>query len=131
MEVFAVLDIEKKSKTFATAFTNKAKKISLTLDNIPVEFVNKFKYLGIVIDSKLKFTHHVLQIIDKVKKIYNKLQIFVRPTWGIHSENIRTIYHQVIEPIICYGASIWHRSLKFKYIRKKLLSLQRITILRH
>jgi ribonuclease HI len=113
------------AKTYACGFTNKATKIKLMFNNSQIMFHNSFKYLGIIIDRKLKFNNHVTSIIDKVKKIFNKLQIFVRATWGVHPENIKTLYLQVIEPIILYGSSVWSSALQLKYIRKKLLSLQR------
>lgn len=112
-------------KTQLIAFTNKAKNIQIQLNDKYLKHVNNIKYLGINIDSKLTFTNHVKYIIDKTKKLFNKLKIYVRPTWGIHPENVRTIYQQVIVPILSYGASIWEPALKNKYIQKQLLSHQR------
>ncbi|CAG5048592.1 unnamed protein product [Parnassius apollo] len=112
-------------KTQAIAFTNKAEKCVLKINNQQVHFKNTIKLLGITIDKKLNFTQHVKSIIDKAQNIYQKLIRFVRPTWGIHGDNITIIYKQVIEPIICYASSIWHDAIKFECVRKKLLSLQR------
>ncbi|CAK1544678.1 unnamed protein product [Leptosia nina] len=113
-------------KTTLTAFTNRANSVSVIMNNVQLEFVSSFKYLGIIIDNKFKFTLHSTYIIEKAKKLFHKLLLFTRPTWGIHSDNIRTIYEQVIIPIICYAANIWSNSLKYKFIAKKFLSLQRL-----
>lgn len=43
---------------------------------------------------------------------------------SVYPENIRTIYKQVIEPIICYAVGIWSDALKFKQVTKLLLSTQ-------
>ncbi|CAK1548758.1 unnamed protein product [Leptosia nina] len=113
-------------KTTLTAFTNKASSVSVAMDNTQLEFVSSFKYLGLVIDNKLRFTLHALHVIEKAKKLFQKLLIFTRPTWGVHSDNIRVIYEQVIIPIISYAANIWSGALKYKFVNKKLLSFQRL-----
>ncbi|XP_052758288.1 uncharacterized protein LOC128202344 [Galleria mellonella] len=112
-------------KTQAVAFTTRAARCNLFMNAHPIQFHDYIKILGIKIDRRLKFTHHVNHIINKAKKLFSKLIIFTRPTWGICSENIKIIYNQVIQPIICYGASIWHSALEYKFCQKKLISLQR------
>ncbi|XP_039764540.1 uncharacterized protein LOC120637022 [Pararge aegeria] len=62
----------------------------------------------------------------KPKKLFNKLVVFVKPTWGAHPENVKIIYEHVIEPIIHYAAGIWSAALKYKHVTNKLLSLQRL-----
>ncbi|KAI5646549.1 RNase H domain-containing protein [Phthorimaea operculella] len=57
--------------------------------------------------------------------LYKNLCIFIRPTWGIQSENVRIIYQHVIEPIITYAAGIWGTAIKYKGVKKKLTSFQR------
>ncbi|CAK1544674.1 unnamed protein product [Leptosia nina] len=96
------------------------------MNNVQLVFVNSFKYLGVIIDNKFKFTQHSAYIIEKAKKLFYKLLLYTRPTWGVHSDNIRTIYEQVIIPIISYATNIWSNSLKYKFITKKFLSLQRL-----
>ncbi|KAL0812023.1 hypothetical protein ABMA28_009417 [Loxostege sticticalis] len=91
-----------------------------------LQFTNKVKYLGIVIDSKLRFNNHADYVIEKTKMLFNKLTLFIRPTWGVHPGNVKVIYEHVIEPIISYGAGIWFPALENKYIRERLLSLQRL-----
>ncbi|XP_063829245.1 uncharacterized protein LOC135078647 [Ostrinia nubilalis] len=113
-------------KTQTIAFTNKAAKCKLFMKGLRLTYTDHIKYLGIIIDQRLTFTKHVDYIINKVKTLYNKLSIFIRPTWGVHSENVRTIYEHVIEPIICYGAGIWTCAQKYKYITQRLLSIQRL-----
>ncbi|XP_047022634.1 uncharacterized protein LOC124632025 [Helicoverpa zea] len=118
------------SKTQAMGFTNKSAKCIIKIDDQKISFVNSFKYLGVVIDRKMRFTQHATYTIEKSKKLLNKLTIFVRPTWGVHADNIRIIYEQVIQPIIYYAASIWSGALRYSYIRKRLLSLQRLFALK-
>lgn len=103
-------------KTQLIGFTNKTKNCKIIMNNHPIKHLKEIKYLGIIIDNKLKFIKHSEYIIEKSKKLFNKLTTFIRPTWGIHPENVKIIYKQVIEPIICYGASIWNSALQYKII---------------
>lgn len=113
-------------KTQAIGFTNKSTKCKIVVNDKTLQFHSYIKYLGVVIDRKLNFIKHSELLIDKVKKLHNKLVTFVKPTWGIHPENLKILYSQVIEPIVCYAASIWSHSLKYKLVSKKFLSLQRL-----
>ncbi|KAI5644864.1 RNase H domain-containing protein [Phthorimaea operculella] len=88
-------------------------------------YENEIKLLGVIIDKNLKFISHVKYAINKAYKIYKKLCLFVRPTWGVHSENVRTIYKHVIEPIITYAAGIWGSATKYKTVIDQLRSIQR------
>lgn len=114
------------TKTQCMAFTRKASKCKIYIENVRIEFVHQFKYLGVIIDDKLRFIKHTEYIIDKAKKLFNKLSIYIRPTWGAHPDNAKTIYLQVIQPIVNYASSVWAGALKYKYINSRLLSLQRL-----
>lgn len=113
-------------KTVIVPFTNKSKNCKIIINNQNIQFQNQFKYLGIIIDSKLRFIKHTDFIIEKAKKLFNKLIVFVKPTWGVHPDNVKIIYEHVIQPIITYGASIWANALKYKYVQGRFLSLQRL-----
>ncbi|CAK1549485.1 unnamed protein product [Leptosia nina] len=113
------------TKTQCTSFTQKSKHAKIIFDNTPLQFSNSFKYLGLIIDSKLKFNEHITYISNKAHKLFHKLQIYTRPTWGPHPENIKAIYNKVIQPIITYAASIWGHVAKKQGIKNKLISLQR------
>lgn len=112
-------------KTKLIAFTPKAKAAQITMGNQLLKFEMEIKYLGVIIDEKLLFNKHLQYTINKAQSIFNRLCLFTRPTWGAHPENIKTIYHQVIEPIITYAAGIWGDAVRKKSARKKLDSMQR------
>ncbi|XP_047031454.1 uncharacterized protein LOC124638523 [Helicoverpa zea] len=113
------------TKTQVIAFTPKAKSVQLHMDGTDLAFVPEIKLLGIIIDEKLLFKRHLKYVLGKASRIYNKLCIYARPTWGTHPENTRTIYLHVIEPIITYAAGIWGQVARQKSARKDLASLQR------
>lgn len=113
-------------KTQVIGFSNKSNKCNICINSKKITFTNQIKYLGVIIDNKLKFIKHSDYVIDKAKKLFFKLSTFIRPTWGVHPDNVKTIYKQVIEPIICYASGIWSDALRYKHVTKKLLSLQRL-----
>lgn len=115
------------TKTQAVGFSYKVKKLSIRLDGQIIPINNSIKYLGIIIDHKLTFIKHTEYIINKVKNLYRRMAIFVRPTWGLIPANIKTIYLQVIQPIISYAAGIWApKALSFQHVNNLLLSIQRL-----
>ena len=113
------------NKTKAVAFTTQATRTILSMDGVHIPFEDSFKLLGVTIDRKLKFTQHVRIVLQKASNIFKNLCKFVRPTWGVHAENVRTIYKQVIEPIITYAAEVWGGVVQLDYIRRELRSFQR------
>ncbi|CAK1540866.1 unnamed protein product [Leptosia nina] len=113
-------------KTQLIHFSNKAQKTQIKINNITLKPVETIKYLGVIIDRRLTFKNHINYIIQKSQNLFNKLCNFIRPTWGIHSDNIKTIYHMVIVPTITYAAGVWGDSVNIKTYKNKILSLQRM-----
>ena len=113
------------TKTKAVAFTNQAARTNIFMDGVHIPFEDSFKLLGVTIDNKLKFVQHVRIVLRKASAIFKNLCKFVRPTWGVHSENVAIIYRQVIEPIITYAAEIWGGVVQLDYVRQELRSFQR------
>ncbi|XP_045541201.1 uncharacterized protein LOC123722730 [Papilio machaon] len=113
------------SKTKVISFTPRCKRAIIKIDNHNLIFDKEIKYLGLIIDENLTFTSHVHFIINKASRIFNKLCLYTRPTWGAHPENIRTIHNQVITPIITYAAGIWGHIAHKLYIKNDLQRLQR------
>ncbi|CAK1541875.1 unnamed protein product [Leptosia nina] len=112
-------------KTQLIHFTNKAQQTNIKINNINLRPSDSIKYLGVIIDRKLTFKKHINHITQKAQNIFNKLCNFIRPTWGIHTENIKIIYHMVIVPTITYAAGVWGKAANTKTNKNKLLSIQR------
>ena len=113
------------AKTKAVAFTKQAGRTTLSMNGVQIPLEESFKLLGVTIDHKLSFVQHVRIVLRKASNIFKNLCKFVRPTWGVHSENVAIIYKQVIEPIITYAAEIWGGVVQLDYIRRELRSFQR------
>lgn len=98
------------TKTKGMIFTTKYKynnidfgSISLTIDNIPIQFVTEMKYLGFIFDSTLSFNSHFDYIC---KKIVTKLYFFSRIANDLSTYTKITVYNTIIKPHFDYCASV-------------------------
>ena len=82
------------------------KNVSIYLNNKPLDQVNKIKYLGIIIDSKLTFREHLMYTSTKCTKIIHALAKSAKLSWGLKHEALNTIYKGAILPLMLYGAPV-------------------------
>ena len=103
------------------------RKVPLTLhiNNTIITSQRNIKILGVILDHKLNFNTHLTHTIQKTFKTYQLLQKMAKPTWGLHTTIIQTLYHSVIEPKISYGAPVWYHTTTKKHNIKKLNRFQR------
>ena len=113
------------AKTQAIAFTPGSKTVALSMDLQSIPVLPCIKLLGVQLDSNLNFIAHAKYIVSKVTKTFQNLCKLVRPTWGVHPENVETIYRRVIEPTVTYAAGIWGEAAKRQSVRRILASFQR------
>ena len=69
-----------------------------TLDNVPYT-----KYLGVTIQSNLKWDIHVIQASAKVTRSLNVLKKNLKSTRGVHER----AYKSLVRPQIEYSTSVW------------------------
>ena len=94
-----------KSMTFGSSHMIKSiTPLYLKLDNITLENVSVFKYLGIWFDPCLKWNVH----IDKIAaKISQKLGILKRLSWCVDQFARNILYNSLILPHIDYCSPVW------------------------
>ena len=91
----------------------------LMINNIDIECVTSFNYLGIILDKHLSWDQHIKRIVTKLSKtigILNRLKHF------LPSHILKTIYHSLITPHLNYGILAWG------YQANKLVTLQKKAI---
>jgi hypothetical protein len=65
---------DQKSKVMLVSRRDKERKArDIYLNNSHLEQVDKIKYLGVIIDSKLKFTEHIKYITDRYTKLKKRI----------------------------------------------------------
>ena len=76
----------------------------VTLNGEIVDKVNTFKFLGVIIDDKLRWTDHVLYIKKKLSK---GIGIFFKAKRVLSSDTLLTLYDCFIYPYIVYCIEVW------------------------
>ena len=98
------------SKSKFMIFSNKKKNchtISVNFDGKPLKRCTSYKYLGIIIDDKLKWNEHIQYICTKISKacgILAKIR---------HSANfvlLKDVYYALFYWYICYGITTWRNA---------------------
>jgi hypothetical protein len=89
---------------------------NIILDNTPVEIVDHFNFLGIVIDKHMNFKAHVDKICIKISRaigVMNKLKNF------LPESILLTLYNSLVLPHLNYGILAWGTNLKRARILQK------------
>ena len=96
-----------------------------------IQLVQKIKYLGIILDQKLSFDDHISYVTCKATKVVWQLSRGAQKNWGYSAKIMKTLYERCIEPIICYGCSIWGRRSDATIANKrKLDAVQRLMLIK-
>jgi hypothetical protein len=108
---------EEKSKVMLISRKRKeAKEINIYLHNKPLEQVTTMKYLGIIRDSKFKFTEHISYAAEGCTKLIQSLSKSAKVSWGLRHEALKTIYKGAILPLLLHGgAPVWIEAMKYAY----------------
>ena len=81
---------------------------SLVINGAGVEFVDSFKFLGIVISSDLSWLNNSSSIVNRCLQV--RLH-FLRQLkkFGFNQSILLHFYRSVIESIICFGITVWFK----------------------
>jgi RNA binding protein fox-1 len=96
------------------------------MNNKPLELVQKIKYLGIIIDSKLNFRKHIMYTGSKCTKLIHALSKSTKHSWGLSHEALYTIYKGAILPLLLYGAPVQMEALEKECNKTVYKKLQRL-----
>lgn len=120
-------------KTQAIVFTDKIQnhkpETQLSLDGTKIPWTNTVKYLGMTLDSKLKFTQHISQARKKANQISGYLYPLMNKNSPLDKSNKLLIYTSIIRPTMTYAAPIWHNAnptLIHKLTAKQNITLRQI-----
>jgi len=84
--------------------TSDQNEFCLELDNEPVKNVNVTKYLGVNVDSNLKFDKHIHEVI---KNITCKLSWLGRLQHVVPRNILELTYRTYIIPLFDYACTVW------------------------
>ncbi|XP_047995576.1 uncharacterized protein LOC125233562 [Leguminivora glycinivorella] len=119
------------SKTKLVLFTNKRKKElePIKIEGVELEMVDEFKYLGITLDSSLRYKTHIREQTAKAIRTLYQCKRAVGKNWGLKPSMIHWIYKAIITPRVLYGAVIWWHRTHIGEYRKNLTKVQRLACL--
>ena len=90
--------------------------LDLLLNNIKIELVSNFTFLGIILDSSLSWKNHTKMIAIKISKI---IGILHKLKYIFPKEILLIIYKSLIVPHLNYGLLLWGVNLKDIFLLQK------------
>ena len=100
------------------------------IQNIPdkIEFLGQEikrsshnKYLGITLDENLTWNNHIIELSNKLKRLFH---IFYNIRNYLTKENIKTIYYALVYSTIKYGISVYSQVCENKMKKNQTLQNQ-------
>lgn len=80
----------------------------LRLPHATIKASPSCKYLGVQMDTKLRWDYHREKIEARATKRLSALSALASSTWGTGLVNLRQVYRAMIIPQMLYGCSAWH-----------------------
>jgi hypothetical protein len=119
-------------KATIVSFTNRR----IVRDSRPITLLGKelvmmgeVKYLGVILDSKLNWNHHLQKIIRKSMTTFTVVRRMYGKRWGLRPSMLHWLYTRVIRPSILYAALVWWPKVKQKSTKNQLGRIQRMACL--
>ena len=78
--------------------------LGLTLSNSVIEQVTFSRFLGVMIDGNMKFSHHIDKLSNTLSRVTGILR---RASSFVPSRSMRTLYNCVFYPHLIYGITVW------------------------
>uniref|UniRef100_A0A3B3IP09 Reverse transcriptase domain-containing protein n=1 Tax=Oryzias latipes TaxID=8090 RepID=A0A3B3IP09_ORYLA len=115
------------TKTKFMVFGNKNRtEVTLSIDNIKIEQVSEFKFLGVMLDDKLTWKSHIFYVKNKVAKslfVLNKSK-YVLPCHIMHM-----LYCSLVLPYFTYCIEVWGNTYETNIMPLILLQKRAIRII--
>lgn len=84
----------------------------LQLDGQRIPWTNNAKYLGVQLDDRLKYDHHVKHVKKKIHALRNQLYPLINYKSKLSIRNKLKIIKMVIIPAATYAGEAWHQTDK-------------------
>ena len=81
--------------------------LELTLDDVRIEAVQEFKFLGLLFDSKLSFIPRINYLSNKCLKALNLLRVVSSMDWGADRKVLLRLYRSLVRSKLDYGCVVY------------------------
>ena len=78
--------------------------ISISLNGQMIDTVNRFKYLGLILDNHLQFHDHIEYIVDKV---FTKLGLLYKTRWLFDQSTALMLFKSLISLHFDFGSVVY------------------------
>lgn len=98
---------ETKSKVCVFKRSRKDVNVNIVVNGNSLEVVRRVKYLGLWLDSPLRWGLHVKELCERNYKHINLLKVLAGRSWGVHPKHLRRLYLSLIRSRLDYGSFIY------------------------
>ena len=112
-------------------YTNRRKWIRrpIILRGETIPYKKEAKYLGVILDSKLKGTSHIIKKIGSTKKHLFSCLHAISKNYGPNPKLLRLAYNTIVIPTLLHGCHAFGDQAQTMNIKAKLSSLNRLACL--
>ena len=109
------------NKSACSVLTRKFTNINIFMPPIinkqKIQVTKQIKYLGVILDQRLKFVQNVSHTLQKTFLATQSLYALLSPKSQMSLQNKLTIYKAIIRPVMTYAAPIWCGMSDTQYYR--------------
>lgn len=103
--------------------------VDLKINDIPLPMVNCFKYLGLWLDSSLRWGKHINETAQKISKFINILKVLSGPGWGVHQKHLRRLYIAIVRSRLDYASFLYDNSCKTNLFKLDRIQNQALRVI--
>ena len=129
---FATMSLElaeQKTEVLLISTRKVEERLSLTIGGCEITSQPQLKYLGVILDSKLKFKEHLVYTSGKANKMYNALSRMMANRGCVRSSR-RFLISKAMSSVILYAAPIWIQALDIKSYARQISAVHRLSAIR-
>lgn len=102
--------------TRSTKVIQKCQTDQIYINNVSFNWKFHVRYLGVHLDQKLTFKHHMDVVLSKTKALaYSTLYPLLKRNSGVSSDSKLRIYKSILRPIITYACPIFINCAKTNF----------------
>nr|AMS38363.1 hypothetical protein [Bactrocera tryoni] len=120
---------EEKTEVLLISTRKIEERIELTIGECEITSQPQLKYLGVILDSKLKFKEHLEYSSGKANKIYNALSRMMTNRGCVRSSR-RFLIAKAMSSVILYAAPVWIQAMDIKAYAKQIIAVHRLSAIR-